>query len=136
MSQENVETVRRIHRAIADGDLDEFLAGWDRDCEFYPALEAELEGDGSGYFGHEGIRQWWQLAHDAWDALGTEIHEIREVGRDTLFVHMTVSLRGSVSGLAVDSAVFHVMTFRAGKVVTDRDFFDRAAALEAAGLRD
>src|SRR3954470_20144736 len=44
--------------------------------------------------------------------------------------------RGSRSGATVSARIFIVVTFRSGKVLRYREFYDEAAALEAAGLRD
>ena len=44
--------------------------------------------------------------------------------------------RGKGSGIEVENALAAVATMRDGKVIRGRVYWDRAAALEAAGLRE
>jgi len=51
-------------------------------------------------------------------------------------VRATGRLRGAASGISFVSPLFQIFTLRGGKIMTWRDFLDRADALEAAGLSE
>lgn len=57
MSRENVETVQRAIEAWNADDLDAFLAEFDADFEWEPAIEPGLEGEATTYRGHDGARR-------------------------------------------------------------------------------
>ena len=44
--------------------------------------------------------------------------------------------RGSTSGATVSARIYLVFTFRKGKVLRYREFYDEAAALEAVGVSE
>jgi ketosteroid isomerase-like protein len=57
MSQENVETVRRVLEAWNTDDLDAFLAELDPEVEWHPSIEPALEGDETPHMGLDGARK-------------------------------------------------------------------------------
>ena len=57
MSEENVESYRRVVDAWNRGNFDDLLALMDDDVEVVPRMSA-IEGE-SGYRGHDGLRRWW-----------------------------------------------------------------------------
>jgi hypothetical protein len=59
MSQENLETLRRAQEAWNSEDLDAWLAELYPEAEWHTALEQALEGRGSTYRGHDGLRKAW-----------------------------------------------------------------------------
>jgi ketosteroid isomerase-like protein len=135
MSRENVEEfVRNAHAAFSRGDAEAFISCWSSDCEYQPAMERGLAGV-SGYRGHDGIRRWWREMSETWEDASTEVHEVRPVG-DEVLASVTLRARGKASGAVVAAPFFQVGTIRNGKIVRQRDFADRAEALEAAGLRE
>ena len=70
MSQENVETVQRAIAAWNGDDLDAFLAEFDADVEWQPAIEPGLEGRATTYRGHDGARTVWEEDRgEAWERL-------------------------------------------------------------------
>jgi ketosteroid isomerase-like protein len=134
MSQENVELLRSAHDAFNSGDRERFVDLWHPDCEYRPALEGAIEGQGGVYRGHEGIRQWWEQFHDEWEDFSTDI-EVHDLGDRTLTLGV-LRARGRMSGVALEAPIAQLTTFRAGKVMTGEDYFDRDAALKAAGLSE
>ena len=135
MSQENVEIVREAHRAFNAHDLDRFVEFWHPDCEFRPGLEGAFEGAGGVYRGHEGIRRWWQTMHAAFPEMSTEIEDLRELEDGGLLVSIVLHMRAEATDIGFDVPVFQLVTIR-GRIASSRDFLDRAAALEAAGLSE
>jgi ketosteroid isomerase-like protein len=130
MSQENVEVVRRVYKlAEARGveGLMEFATDdivWISDPSF---------PGGGRQNGKEEVRRWL-----------TEIWIYDEISID---VEQIIDLDDRALGITQFHAVFadappvhwpwcHLFTFRDGLISQARAFFDRAQALEAAGLRE
>src|SRR5438093_12712503 len=101
---------------------------------YQPGLEGAMEGRGTVFHGHEGIRHWWQQMDEAWADWSTEIGEIRDLG-DTLIVDCVVRLRAR-AGMAFEASFVQVMTIRDGLLVRSDDYLDRAAGLKAIGLSE
>ncbi len=55
---------------------------------------------------------------------------------DHVVALVRLSGKGEGSGVNVELATYHVLTFRDGKVARRRLYTDRAEALEAAGLSE
>jgi ketosteroid isomerase-like protein len=134
MSQENVEIVRKVHAAVNARDVEEFVRCCDPETVYQPGLEGAMEGRGTVFHGHEGMRDWWRQMDEAWEDWSTEIGEIRDLG-DTLIVDCVVRLRAR-AGMAFEASFVQVMTIRDGLVVRSDDYLDRAAGLKAIGLSE
>ena len=140
MSQENVEIVKGLFAATSNMDKRVLLAALpeliaqtcDPEIEWY---EDPQRADGLVYRGHDGVRESFERWLDQWDEYGGEAERFVDCG-DEVFVVATEHGRGARSGATVSSRIFIVMTFREGKVLRYREFYDEAAAREAAGLRD
>jgi len=81
------------------------------------------------------VRESFERWLDQWDEYGTEAERFVDCG-DEVLVAARERGRGARSGATVSSRIFIVVTFRDGKVLRYREFYDEAAALEAAGLQD
>ena len=105
MSQENVETLQRVRAAWDADDLDAFLAEADPQVEWHTALERALEGSGSTYRGHEGVRKAWdEYRGEAWGGFTTQVQEIRDLGESVLLLgHLDVTGRTTASSSARNS---------------------------------
>jgi ketosteroid isomerase-like protein len=133
MSQENVEIVRLIYAALTrggDGLMD--LVGPDFVVDFSrrradPFVESLHQ---------EALDALRPALLETWEAPPTwEPQELVDAG-DKVFAFIRTRARGRASGVEVDAQVANVWTFRDGKPVEFKYFGeDRAAALEAAGLR-
>ena len=135
MSHENVGTVQRAVEAWNADDLDAFLAEFDADFEWHPAIESGLEGKVT-YRGHEGARKvWGEDRGEAWERLTNRPQEFRDLGESVLALgHMDLTARAT--GIEFSQEVGEVFDLRAGKIVRVRDFLTHAEALEAAGLSE
>jgi ketosteroid isomerase-like protein len=69
-----------------------------------------------------------------WGKLRYEPDEIIDLGDDRVLMVGRVKSSGVSSGAPVDSEFAEIFTFSAGRVTREQAFFDRAEALEAAGL--
>ena len=141
MSQENLESVKAFFAAAGGGmekqallaALPELIAqACDPEIEWY---EDPQRADARVYRGHSGVRESFERWHDQWDEYGTEAERLVDCGDDVLVVAREHG-RGSISGATVSARIFIVITFRNGKVLRYREFYDEAAALEAVGLSE
>jgi ketosteroid isomerase-like protein len=81
MSQENVETIRRVHQAWEADDLEAFLAELHPDVEWHPSIEPALEGRATTYHGHEGVRRAWvEYRGEAFGRLTAQIEKSAILG--------------------------------------------------------
>ena len=132
MSQENVEILRRRIDAFNRGDRSAWLASLDEDYEIVTL------GDWPDAGAIRGGEAGWDFYRDVAETLTFErVHvEFLDAGVDKVLGHQRHGARGRQSGAGVEVDRWFVTTLREGKVLRDEWFTDRAAALEAAGLRE
>jgi ketosteroid isomerase-like protein len=132
MSQQNVELMRRLHRAFNRRDTETFLELLDPDVEWVPMM-ARLEG--AVYRGRTEVKRWLAGLDRDWVELRTQPREFRDLG-DMVLILGTWHARARTSGLVLDSEhAAWVAQIRDGKVLWQETFTDRAQALEAVKLR-
>jgi ketosteroid isomerase-like protein len=132
MSQENVEIVRRGYEAFARGDVDGVLDVMDPDIEWAPAIAPLLGVE--PVRGKDALRRF--LTHDlaeGFDDFEAKPLLIEDLG-DKVLVNISYSARGRASGVPVSLEIFSLLSLRAGKTVSFRDYATKDEALEAAGL--
>ena len=140
MSQENVEFVKGLFVAASDMNKEALLAALpeviaqtcDPEIEWY---EDPQRAAARVYRGHAGVRESFERWLDQWDEYGAEAERFVDCGNDVLVVAREHG-RGVRSGATVSSRIFIVITFRDGKILRYREFYDEAAAREAVGLRE
>src|SRR5687767_14196957 len=130
MSQENVEVVLRIHRAVARGDLDGLLAEVHPSGEYRAAVQQAMEGEGAAFRGHAGMARWLTDLHELYEGLESEVVETRDLG-DQVVVAFVVSGTARQSGITLEQPLAQLVTIRDGKAVEVRDFRSVEEALEA-----
>ena len=137
MSERNIEAVRALFEAFSRGGTDEVLALAE------PYLDPEVEWlqppeDVEGNVTHRGldeVRRFFEQWFEAFAYFAVELDGMRDAGEMVVaFVHEHG--RGRTSELEVDWRVAYVFSFRDGKVVRLERSWDRAAALEAAGVSE
>ena len=133
MSQENVEVVREANDALNRGDYDAALSALAPDVEWH--VPSGISIGEEVYRGQDAVQRGFALWLGAWETYRFEPTEILDHG-DHVVVSGTQIGRGRGSGVDVSLPTFSVFTLRNGKIVRMRNFDDRAAALEAVGLRE
>jgi ketosteroid isomerase-like protein len=133
MSQENVEIVRKLFDAFNRGDYAAALAALAPDIEWHAPSGVSIGEE--IYRGHHAVQRAFVLWLDAWETYRFEPTELLDRG-DNVVVTGTQIGRGRGSGVEINLQTFNVFTLRNGKIIRMRTFDDRAAALEAAGLRE
>jgi hypothetical protein len=132
MSQENVETVRRMYDAYARGDLEVSLSCLDPAIEF---SQPAGEPGGGTYHGRQGVIQAFTTWTGAWEDYRVEVEELTDLGEHVLATTHHYG-RGKGSGIEVEQKIFQVWTLSNGMVVRARMYYNRASALEAVGLSE
>jgi ketosteroid isomerase-like protein len=85
--------------------------------------------------GPEGLRRVLEAVPGEFDDFHVELHELIDAG-DRVFAAATARGRGKQSGVETSVDLWGVWTVREGRAVRWQGYTDRAAALEAAGLRE
>ena len=125
---------RRIGRAYAAANRRDFeliLTGLDPETEYRPGADLIAPDQDRVFHGHEGYLQMWRNWLGAFEDLRFDPEELLDLG-DLFLVTARQRAHGSRSGLAVSQPVFQLFKVERGLVVWQRDFSDRADALEAA----
>jgi ketosteroid isomerase-like protein len=129
VSQEGVETVRRGYEAWNRGDLDQIARMVDDSFEWHEASEVPGAGTrrGRAEFDHylRSFRHFWRTFQ-------FEPLEIRALGDHVLAIVIERG-RSAHDDVAVSQQFVHLWTLREGKAVKLEGFYDKTAALRAAG---
>jgi ketosteroid isomerase-like protein len=135
MSRENVEIVRSLYGRWERGDFD--TAGWfDPEVEFHRIGSADDMTRMSGTW--QGVEAMWNALREwlgAWEDIRLKAERVSDVG-DRVLVFSRQTGQGKRSGAPLDHAQGDVFTLRQGKIVRWDAYWDRGAALEAAGLSE
>ena len=135
MSQENVEVVRRAHKAFSHPgpngfDLDVLYVHTDPDVVVDWSRSDGLEA--GIYRGEAQTRRLWATFFEAFDQVVVEPLEFIEHGEHVVVPH---HLRAAGrDGLAVDARAVVVSTLRNGRIVEMRLYQTRSEALDALGI--
>jgi ketosteroid isomerase-like protein len=132
MSEENVETIRRLWAAFGEGGTEAVLPFFD------PAVvyEDEVLPDHAGetYRGEEGVRRAWARWTEPWDAFDIELKWARDSGDEVVSCHHAKA-RGKGSGMEVEFDYAYLWRLHDGKIVYLKSYADIEKALAAAGLK-
>ena len=135
MSQETVELERQVLDALAERDLSRLIALADPEVEWRSFFAEVTMGEGVGYRGHDGIRQYVSDLNDAWEIVRADVDDGLEVGDIALLVGR-IHYRGKTSGVETESPAGWMFKFRDGKVLRFRAFREPDQAIEATGLSE
>ena len=134
MSLENVEVVRRMLQAFADGGLAAMAEFWDPDID-WRAAEGALDDVGEMH-GPVAVRRYIQDWIDTFDDFSVVAEELRDVADDRVLAIQRLNGRAKLSGTGTDLRYAVVNTVRDGKVVRGREYLSLDQALEAVGLAE
>jgi ketosteroid isomerase-like protein len=135
MSQENVETIRRMYDAWLNADTETVYETFDAELRVNPDPEASWVGVDEVYVGHEGMARYMRSVYEAFDEYRPEVEEILDLGDDRVLTLAIEHGRGRGSGAEVQhNKTAHLWTLRDGKATQLDLYLDRARALEDVGL--
>ena len=128
---ENVKFVLDGYARFNAGERVPGLWFFTPDAEYHAARE---DPDHAIHRGIDAVRQQFARWVESYPDLTVEPLEAKGNG-DKVFLWVRFSGHGEGSGVPVDMKLAHVITIRDGKAARTVEYFDRAEALEAAGLR-
>ncbi len=132
MSEENVEIVRRAVEAFNEGGPEAAEELFADEAEFHEPPEQPAPRVARG---REEVVKMFGEFEEAWAEHRGEPEEIRAIGADRVLLLSIEHFRGR-DGMEVSAPLGSVFTIREGKIVRWQGFWNRAAALEAAGLSE
>jgi ketosteroid isomerase-like protein len=127
--------VRQGFEAANRGDYEVTFGLYDRDIELIPPTGLVGLGDEASYRGLEARISYEQNWRAEWGDFRYEPDELRDLG-DRFLVIGYIRSSGLTSGAATDTDFANLFTLSAGRVIREQVFFNRADALEAAGLSE
>jgi ketosteroid isomerase-like protein len=132
MPEENVEKVRRAYEGVNTNQAvpEELLdPNYEFDAtEVAPGLGVVRGSDAA----MEALREYWQM----FDGFHVDLKEVVHADEEHVVTAVEDGGRMKGSDAEVWNRLFHVWTFRDGKVVRTSSHNDRQRALEAAGLSE
>jgi ketosteroid isomerase-like protein len=140
MSQENVELVESLYELIRLGihtppeEVDRLFRDH-LDAGFELHLPPDYPEGEPVFRGREGMAQFIAMLQEAWSEWRLEPERFLEAG-DRVVVFARLVGKGGASGVPFELETTHVWTIQAGRIPSMDVYRDRAAALEAAGLRE
>jgi uncharacterized protein len=132
MSQENVEVVRAAFEAWNQGDLDAWLETFDPEVEWHTS--GAFLGFETAYYGHDGVRNFWQQFREGWEEISLDIEEIIDRGEQVI-VLFWFRAKGR-DGIEVQRRHAICHTVRGGRVVEAANFAGWEQALESVRLSE
>jgi ketosteroid isomerase-like protein len=133
MSEENVEMLRRLYGQWASGDL--AADYFDPDVE-YSRIGAETPDMEGRWLGLGEFSTAMLEYLRAFSDLRIEAERIIDLSGDRVLVLSRQTARGKQSGVPIEHEFGDLFTLRNGKIVRLDSYWNRAEALEAAGLRE
>jgi ketosteroid isomerase-like protein len=125
---DNAQVVRRWFSRFAEGEAGVEL------CD--PAVRIDnvagfpITGP---YYGHDGVRQWWDDLQDAIDELHIELEELRAVDGERVATSQRLVGRYRHTGIRLDVSWASIVSVSDGKIVRAVGYGSLGQALKAAG---
>jgi steroid delta-isomerase-like uncharacterized protein len=134
MSQENVELVRALIEAADRLDVDAGAAllapdvVWEENAQF-PGLKEV-------YRGRDEFRRWAEEMLEIFESPHQELVRITELSGNRVFTETVVTAHGKSSGVPAELRSWTLYWINNVKIARRQVFWNRAEALEAAGLSE
>lgn len=132
MSQEVLEMVRAGYEAFNRGDTEAAIAPLHPDIEWWPAADEPITDP---YRGHDGYLRLVAGIREAVPDIQIEVEELFVAG-ERVVACLRFWGRGRDSGAPVEIRETHLARLCDGKVIEVREYREKEAALEAAGVRE
>ncbi|HEY6771541.1 MAG TPA: nuclear transport factor 2 family protein [Solirubrobacterales bacterium] len=132
MSEGNVQFVLDSYARFNAGENEAGLWFWHEDAEYHVSRD---DPDSTVQRGIEAIGAQFASWFDAYPDLRVEPLEARGQG-EIVFLWVRFSGHGAESGMPMEMELAHVITMRDGRAEKLVEYFDRAEALDAAGLSE
>jgi ketosteroid isomerase-like protein len=131
MGVEAERSVRGLAEAINRRDVGAAIALCDPEIEFLSVLAVS----GKAYFGHDGIREYFEDIASTWAEWTVEVHRIARGADGRVAIVMTMHMRGKESGAELSEQTGHIWTLRDSKLLRNQPFREPERALRELGAR-
>jgi ketosteroid isomerase-like protein len=125
---ERIELLRRAYQTFNEADVDYAL--------FHPELRivqtSSLVGTAGTFQGHEGLRRSTEELLQGFEEVRFEPEDYRDLPDGRMLVQCRFVGRGARSGIELDSAVWHIWSFRDGLLSHMEIYPSKRKALAAA----
>ena len=122
----NVDMIRQLYAAFAEGDIPAVLAAMDPNVEWREAEGNPYEPSGQAWVGPDAITEnlFVKLGTE-WDAFTVHPKEFHDAG-DTVVVEGRYTGTNHASGRSLDAQFCHVFKVRGDKMTSFQQFVDTA----------
>jgi ketosteroid isomerase-like protein len=135
MSEENVEIVRRVFELFKEGMECGDYGAWFESEHVDENLEWITPGVGLGtYRGRKAFVEFMVVWTEAFESWSFELERLIDAGHDRVVGLFLQTGTGTASRVPVSLHQGFVYELESGRIVRIRNYFDPAAALEAAGV--
>ena len=131
MTDKNVEIVRAAFEAWNAGDMDALREFLDPGIIWRPPEDWPEPGP---FVGREAVMRWFEQLREPWDTYVTDLIGGIIDAADRVVVSQV--WRGAARGPNADIESTGIFTVRNGRIIGVEQFWDRAEALQAAGLSE
>jgi ketosteroid isomerase-like protein len=125
----NIRTVQEVYAAFAKHDIEAILAVLSPDVEWGEPANPFNPSAGTRH-GHAGFLEWLQIGRQSEDILVLEPRQFL-TDTDTVAIVGYTKCLAKPTGKTYETDFVHLVTFKDGKIVRFREFFDTYAAAEA-----
>ena len=122
------------YAAFSRGDFDQALIGLDPEIDF--VVPPYLVPEEHSFHGHDGVRRFWELGFREFESWQIVADRLEPMAPDKVLVDATETMRSRASHADTTVHTFHLWTFRNALATRCEVFFDRDAAMHAAGLQE
>jgi uncharacterized protein len=131
----NVDHVRQLYAAFAEGDVERVLGAMDPQIEWREAEGNPYEPSGSAWIGPDAVVQnlFVPLGTD-WDGFTVHPKEFHDAG-DTVVVEGRYTGTHNETGKSLDAQVCHIWRVADGKLTSFQQFVDTAQLQDVMGKR-
>jgi len=126
---DNTEAARRLYAAFAERDIQSILAVLSPEVEWGEPANPLNPAAGTRH-GHAGFLEWLQIGRASEDILALEPRQFLADADSVAVVGYTKCVVRR-TGKSYETDFVHLVTFREGKIIRFREFFDTYAAAEA-----
>jgi ketosteroid isomerase-like protein len=128
-STENIRIVRELYSAFQKSDINAILAILHPDVEWGEPANPFNPAAGTRY-GHAGFLEWLEIGRQSEEILTLEPQQYLG-NSDTVAVVGYTRCRARSTGKIYETDFVHLITFKEGKIIRFREFFDTFIAAEA-----
>ncbi len=133
MSQENVETVRRMLEAMNARNVEGMEQLITPDMEWRPVLTAGGDLERPVYRGTAGIGEYFADLDETFEGTEARVVELEPIGPTHVLFGGVVTARGRQSGVPIEQEIWALFELRDGKIRRGAAHRTKAEALAATG---